>query len=156
MSKPKVRVTGKVSDFDQKVKAQKDKHSNFFLTVNTNQSYRDDDNNIANDTNVFEGVINDMLNNIQHYIKLPAGSTFDKDVKDVDIDYVVERGNKKNMLHCHIYLKFTHNTDVKLDYAAIKNKFREDLGLKNLHLENRMVRSNNENVLEYLNKYAKK
>ena len=60
------------------------------------------------------------------------------------------------MLHCHIYLKFTHNTDVKLDFAAIKRKICDELGLPNIHLKNMMVRSNNENVLDYMSKYAKK
>jgi len=157
MSKnPKVKVKGQVSNFAETVKAKKDKHSNFFLTINTNQSYRNDDANIANDTEVLVEVIENILNNISSYVKLPAGATFDDDITNADIDYVVEKGNKLNMLHCHIYLKFTHNTDVKLDFAAIKRKICDELGLPNIHLKNMMVRSNNENVLDYMSKYAKK
>jgi hypothetical protein len=156
MSKnPKVNVKGQVSNFAEKKRAVALKHSNFFLTINTNQSYKDNDPNIDNDTEVFVEVIEALLNNIQSYVKLPAGATFDNNITNADIDYVVEKGNAKHMLHCHIFLKFTHTTDVKLDFGAIRKSICESLGLTSIHLKNRMVRSNNENVLNYMAKYAK-
>jgi hypothetical protein len=157
MSKnPKVKVKGQVADFNKTQKATVLKHSNFFLTINTNQSYKVDDAHIDNDTEVLVEVIENILNNINSYVKLPAGATFDNNVKNADIDYVVEKGNSKHMLHCHIYLKFTHDTDVKLDFAAIKKQVCDRLGLPNIHMMNRMVRSNDDNVLNYLGKYGKK
>lgn len=153
---PKVKVKGQVSNFAQTKRAPVLKHSNFFLTINTNQAYKADDPNVENDTQVFVEVIEGMLNHIDGFVKLPAGATFGDNVKGADIDYVVEKGNAQHRLHCHIYLKFTHNTDVKLNFAAIKKYVGDSLGLPSIHLKNKMVRSNNENVLEYIDKYAKK
>jgi hypothetical protein len=104
MSKnPKVKVKGQVSNFAETVKATKEKHSNFFLTIYTNQSYRNDDANVGNDTEVLGEVIENILNNICSCVKLPAGDTFDDDTTNADIDYVVVELNKVNMLRCHIH-----------------------------------------------------
>lgn len=156
MSNPKIKVQGAVSDFAQKTKAVKPRYSNYFLTINTNQHFKDDDPDLENDTAFFSGVVENVLGNIDKYLKLPEGHTFENNVQDVNIDYVVEKGTKKGFLHCHMYLKFTHNTDLKLNYVTLKKKFCDELGLPNLHMKNLIVKSNNENVLEYLGKYQKK
>jgi hypothetical protein len=154
-TKPKVKVTGSVADFKQKQQGAKLRHSNYFLTINTNQRFKDDDPNLENDTTFYNGVIETLLNNIDQYVKLREGDTWDDNVKDVNVEYVIEKGNEKNCLHCHIFLKFTHTTDVKLNYAAIKQKICQELGLKNIYMYNRISRGANENIVDYMNKYAK-
>ena len=157
MSNPKIKVKGGVSNFAQKTKAEKPRHTKFFLTVNTNQHFKDDDQDLENDTTFFNEVIGDIMEHIDQYLKLPPGDTFDDKVDDVQIDYVVEKGTKKGFLHCHIFLKFIHRTDLKLNYVTLKKKFCDDLGLPNLHMKNIIVkRSSDDNVLEYLDKYQKK
>jgi hypothetical protein len=155
VNKPKVKVTGTVANFAQKQQNVKNKQSNFFLTINTNQRYDDKDAHLDNDTTMLREVMDDMLNNIEQYVKLPADASWDNDVKDVDVEYVVEKGGEKNCLHCHIFLKFTHTTDVKLNYPAIKSKICTSLGLPNIYMMNRVSKGSNENILEYMNKYNK-
>ena len=155
---PKLNISGKVSNYEKQNKnVVKDKSSQFFLTINTNQSYKDNDNNIENDTAFFTEVIENVLNNIKDYLKLSAGDTYDDSIKDVDVQYVIERGTKKRMIHSHVFIKFTHTAkDLKLDYTKIKSDIANNLGLNNIFFNCRLVHNNDKSVLEYIDKYVEK
>ena len=43
MSKPEIKIKGKIQDMNKKEKNIKPKQSNFLLTINTNQQYKDND-----------------------------------------------------------------------------------------------------------------
>jgi len=148
-------VRGKVQELGKVVKNDQPRRSNFLLTVNTNQQYRND-NNLQNDIDVFEDTIKDLLNNIDQYVNLPEGDVWnDETITDVNIDYAIELGTKINSLHAHIILSFEHKTSVKLSYPKIKEKFKKDLGLNNIYIDNKVIKNGgNLNVLDYLNKYA--
>jgi hypothetical protein len=115
-----------------------------------------DDEDLENDIEVFDETIKDILNSIGSYVNLPKGIPFDEEhIKNVDIDYTIEKGTKNNQLHIHIMLKFRHKTRIQLNYQKIKTKITKDLGLKNIYLNNRLIRnSGSENILDYLNKYT--
>lgn len=156
MSNSKISVKGGISDFSKQSKNEvKKKTSNFFLTINTNQSYKDGDSNIEADTEYFDGTISNMLNHINEYINLPDGDTFENDVINADVDYMIELGTKQRALHAHIFLKFVHNSNLKLDFKKMKQYVCQELGLPNLFFSNRVVRGGNQSVLDYLNKYSK-
>ena len=152
--KPNIKIKGNIQDMKKKEKIIKPKHSNFLLTINTNQQYKDDDEHSEDDIEIFDESIKTILNNIDQYINLPATDKWDDDfIKDLDVDYVIERGAKKGQLHIHILFKFKHHSRIQLNYEKIKDKLKTDLGLQNLYLYNRLVRnSGNDNVLDYLNK----
>jgi hypothetical protein len=103
---------------------------------------------------ILDDTTQQILNNIQNYIKLPDPSDWDNGkVTDVNIDYSLEQGEKFGRLHLHILLRFTHHTKIQLDYEAIKKKINEDLGLHNIYLYNRLVRNNGtDSILDYLKK----
>ena len=124
------------------------------MTINTNQQYKDDDEHLEDDIEIFDESIKTILNNIDQYINLPETDKWDDDfIKDVDVDYVIERGGKKGQLHIHILFKFKHHSRLQLNYEKIKEKLKTDLGLQNLYLYNRLVRnSGNDNVMDYLKK----
>ena len=151
-----IKVRGGVQNIKQKVKNEKILSSNFLLTINTNQRYKDDDEDLDNDIEVFDETIKEILNNIPQYVNLPKNTPFDEEhIKNVDIDYTIEKGTKNNQLHIHIMLKFRHKTKIQLNYQKIKTKITKDLGLKNIYLNNRLIRnSGSENILDYLNKYT--
>lgn len=130
------------------------KHSNFFLTINTNQQYRNDQ-HLESDRNYFDGVINNISNNLKDYVKDSDNIWNEHNIKNVDVEYVCELGGKKQSLHAHVLIKIEHNTNIKLDFDKIKNKVKNDLGLKSIHFKNYMIRDNNNNVLNYINKYVK-
>jgi hypothetical protein len=151
-----IKVKGNIQDLKKKQKNEKILSSNFLLTINTNQRYGDDDEDLENDIEVFDETIKDILNNIGSYVNLPKGIPFDEEhIKNVDIDYTIEKGTKNNQLHIHIMLKFRHKTKILLNYQKIKTKITKDLGLNNIYLNNRLIRnSGSENILDYLNKYT--
>ena len=156
MSKPLIKVKGKVQDLKKVEKNIKPKQSNFLLTINTNMQYKEDDKHLKDDIEIFDHTINQVLNNVDEYINLPENDKWDDDtIKNVDIDYTIERGLKKGQLHIHIMFKIKHFTKIQLNYNKIKEKICNDLGLKNVYMYNRLLRPNDsDNVQDYLNKYT--
>ena len=124
------------------------------MTINTNQQYKDDDEHLQDDIEIFDESIKTILNNIDQYINLPETDKWNDDfIKDVDVDYVIERGGKKGQLHIHILFKFKHHSRLQLNYEKIKEKLKTDLGLNNVYMYNRLVRnSGNDNVMDYFKK----
>ena len=79
----------------KKEKNIKPKQTNFLLTINSNQQYKEDDEDLQNDIEVFDESVKELLNNIKQYINLPEIHKWDEHfIKDIDIDYVLERGQK--------------------------------------------------------------
>ena len=154
--KPLVKITGKKQNIEKVTKNLVPKNTNFLLTINTNCQYKENDSKLADDTEIFESSITDMLNNIDSYVNLPEGDQWDDEkIKQADIDYTIERGLKKGQLHIHILFKFKHFTKIQLNYSKIKDKIKDDLGLENVYMYNKLIRnSGNENVLDYINKYV--
>ncbi len=48
-NKPQIKIKGKVQDMNKKEKNVKPKHSNFLLTINTNQQYKENDEHLQDD-----------------------------------------------------------------------------------------------------------
>ena len=155
-NKPFIKVKGNIQDLQKTIKNIKPKQSNFLLTLNTNQQFKEDDKHLKDDIEIFDGCINELLNNVDQYLKLPEGDKWDEDtIKDVNIDYTIERGLKKGQLHIHIMFKIKHFTKIQLNYDKIKKKICDDLGLNNIYCYNRLLRPNDsDNVQDYLNKYV--
>ncbi len=155
-NKPLIKVKGKVQDLKKTIKNIKPKQSNFLLTLNTNMQYKEDDKHLKDDIEIFDGCINELLNNVDQYIKLPETDQWNEDtIKNCDIDYTIERGTKKGQLHIHIMFKIKHFTRIQLNYDKIKTKICDDLGLKNIYCYNRLLKPNDsDNVQDYINKYV--
>ena len=154
--KPVLKIKGKVQNIEKKEKNKPLMKTNFLLTINTNQQYKDNDKHLDDDIKIFENTIQEILNKIDEFINLPQGDKWDDEtIKDVDIDYTIERGTKKGQLHIHILFKFKHHTKIQLNYQKIKEAITKRLGLKNIYMYNKLVRnSGNDNIIEYLNKYV--
>ena len=106
--KPVLKIKGKVQNIEKKEKNKPLMKTNFLLTINTNQQYKDNDKHLDDDIKIFENTIQDILNKIDEFINLPQGDKWDDEtIKDVDIDYTIERGTKKG----HV------RTDIGLSYA---------------------------------------
>ena len=155
-NKPILKIKGKIQNLYKKEKNIRPKQSNFLLTINTNQQYKDEDKHLNDDIEIFDNTINQLLNNVDQYIKLPEQDKWDDNtIKNVDIDYTIERGTKKGQLHIHIMFKIKHHTKIQLDYIKIKKKICDDLGLENVYMYNRLLKPNDsDNVQDYINKYV--
>jgi hypothetical protein len=154
--KPSIKITGRKQNINKEEINKKPSHSNFLITLNLNQQYHKDEHkqNIDTDMEVFDVHINEMLNNIEQFIRLPEGILYNDDtVKDVAADYVVEVGNIKKQIHAHIMLKFKHHTKIQLNFTKIKEFFKKKLGLKNIYMQAKLLRmSSSDNIIDYLNK----
>jgi hypothetical protein len=157
-AKPEIKITAKRQNMTKTAaqRAPRPKGSNFLLTINTNQQYKEGDPHLENDVEIFDSTIQSILNNIGDYIRLPEGDAWDDDkIKDVNIDYVIERGHKKGQLHCHIMIRIKHFSKVLLNYEKIKAKICGDLGLNEVYMLNKLIRgSGSDNVVDYLDKYT--
>ena len=155
-NKPLIKVKGNIQDLKKVIKNFKPKQSNFLLTLNTNQQFKENDPHLKDDIEIFDGCINELLNNVDQFIKLPDDDKWNEDtIKDVNIDYTIERGLKKGQLHIHIMFKIKHFTKIQLNYDKIKKKICDDLGLNNIYCYNRLLKPNDsDNVQDYLNKYV--
>ena len=67
-NKPEIKIKGKVQNLTKKEKNIKPKQTNFLLTINTNQQYKEDDDDLQNDIEVFDESVKELLNNIEQYI----------------------------------------------------------------------------------------
>ena len=156
MSKPEIKITSRKQNINKNEINKKPINSNFLITLNLNQQYHKDEHieNLNNDMDVFDGHINEMLNHIEQYIKLPEGVEYNDDnIKDVSADYVIEVGSIKKQVHAHIMLKFKHHTKIQLDYLKIKEFFKNKLELKNVYMQSKLLKaSSSDNIIDYLNK----
>ena len=59
-----IKVKGNIQNLKKKEKNEKILSSNFLLTINTNQRYGDDDEDLENDIEVFDETIKEILNRI--------------------------------------------------------------------------------------------
>lgn len=150
-----VKVRGKKSatKTERKVKTNK---SHFFLTISTNQRYRDQqDPNLSNDEQCLAESVERILNNIGGYVKINTTEhSWSKDhIKDVTSDYVVELGPKTRALHAHILVRIDHLSNIHLDYKKIKEAIMSDLGLNNLYCKHKLVRASGDDwILRYIDK----
>ena len=120
-NKPLIKLKGNIQDLKKTIKNVKPKQSNFLLTLNTNQQFKEDDPHLKDNIEIFDSCINQLLNSIDQYIKLPETDKWDDNtIKNVDIDYTIERGSKKGQLHIHIMFKIKHHTRIQLNYDKIK------------------------------------
>jgi len=156
MSKPVIKIVSRKQNIDKIEKNKKPSHSNFLITLNLNQQYHKDEHkaNIDTDMEIFDEHINEMLNHIENFIRLPEGVSYNDDnIKDVSADYVTELGGIKKQIHAHIMLKFKHHTKIQLNFFKIKEFFKNKLGLKNIYMQAKLLRmSSSDNIVDYLDK----
>jgi len=156
MSKPEIKITARRQNIYKLKENKKPIHSNFLVTLNLNQQYHKDEHkqNVENDMEIFDQLINEMLQNIDQLIRLPEDVEYNDDtVEDVSADYTIEIGSQKKQIHTHIMLKFKHYTQIQLNFRKIKEFFKTKLGLNNVYMQAKLLRASaSENVIDYLNK----
>jgi hypothetical protein len=155
-SEPEIKITSRRQNLNRVEQNKKPTHSNFLITLNLNQQYHKEEHvkNLDGDMEIFDNLINNMLNDIEHYINLPPGVPFNDDIiKDVSADYVTEVGSIKKQIHAHIMIKFKHFTRIQLNFSKIRDYFKRELQLRNVYMQSKLLRpSASENILDYLDK----
>jgi len=136
------------------------KRSNFYLTINSNQAMHciGDTDQLQKKSQLtkqrFKAIISHILDsdNIVDYIKiLNKGDTMDK-VKNIQVDTVIEIGDKTKKLHCHSLVYVEHNTRVQLDLAKIKKEIINALKVKNIYMDCRIFKDHKKSLEHYIYK----
>ena len=94
-----IKVRGGVQNIKQKVKNEKILSSNFLLTINTNQRYGDDDEDLENDIEVFDETIKEILNNIPQYVNLPKIHLLTKNILKMLI-LIIQLRKEQRIINC--------------------------------------------------------
>lgn len=160
---PKVKITNldnkPQKSHEEVAKRRKNRTSNFFLTINTNQHFNQHSEEYEKFNDKLKVSLNEIYENIGDYLKIKKdkdeykNDTYDNNIHDVDIKSATEIGSKTGKAHSHTLIAVKHNTLVHLDYDKIKEKIKNDLQLKNFYLNNRVSSNSNANLVDYISKY---
>jgi hypothetical protein len=157
MSEPEVKI--KIVEPETKPGKKKKnslRHSNFFLTVNTNkyvQPMSEEAEEVV--IHFIEGLKNIFTKDkIKLYVKFKKeGHTFTNQfIRDVKVEAVPEIGEVQNRLHVHILLAFSHRSCIHLDLEKIKNEFMKEFNLENIYINVRSFFDAKANFEDYMNK----
>ena len=144
------------------------KHSNFFLTINSQKNiYSYGEQEQAQITEQFHTVVREFFNNdFNNFIKLEGSKVGEKfgmvrnaprdelfkRITNCKIEFVFEIGPESHKLHSHGMICIAkRGVDTKLDFSAIKKYFTEKLGYE-IHFHSQLFRDAKENLQEYMKK----
>lgn len=131
------------------------KHSNFFITVNTNRRVDKDLENPF--VRKFAKVVIYMMKNIFDFVETKEGHPTDDD-RDVEIVPRIERGTEKGLLHAHLKVEITHGSNIYLNFEMLRRYFIQNMNLRGVHLDvknykgSRIAETDSDRILRYMNK----
>ena len=154
---PAVQVEGGVNVAnvtEVKTKKRQLRHSNYFITINTNKRFTGHEPHFNRRTREFEKAITDTFaDEVGDIVVFKEGGP--ADIKSINLEYGIELGDELGCLHVHLTLKISHYAKLKLDYAAIRAKMLEKLPFlegKPVHMSNRLYRDAGGTLRDYMNK----
>lgn len=142
-------------DKEDKKKQNDLRHSNYWITINTNKRFTGYEEDYQEFVDKFRAVIEEIFDkDLKRYVKInkPDHAYNTQYFKDVSSEAVIEKGGKNNTIHAHIMVKFAHRTSITLDYGDIRNKVMNEMGLDSLFMSNKLFRRADDNLERYLYK----
>lgn len=142
-------------------------YSVFLVTINTNMRTRHQDTQLL--ASFLRSTMNALFGaeNVPTIIKFLNGKKQYGLIREVDVQYAIERGEglKGSRLHSHALVRIWHDTRIHLDRTAIKEFVVKDMNvqlrahgfklLKSVYVNIRAQRGSEFNLLRYLEKTAK-
>ena len=133
------------------------RHSNYFILVNTNKRYQKGKRAEAA-ANDMKAALAEVFNKSQipNYIhinkkKAPNDEFNPQLFKQIQVQGTVELGPTTQCIHAHVLLTISHYTCMKLDYEAIQDNLKKQLG-DEIYVEFQFVRDKMENFKKYISK----
>lgn len=130
--------------------ANKPKHSNFFITINTNRVVKSKKDPLVE--NLYNA-LTEWFNNIGDFITTTEGYP-ENDERDVKIKRIIEKGPDKGLLHAHINIEITHHSNIQLDIPETRRFFIEELDLNGIHMDVKVYKksrlSDEDRILRYM------
>ena len=150
-------------EFDPNVKPKKKdtqlRHSNFFITINTNQRFNKHSEEYQKFNTEFKNVIDKLFNkdNIHNVIQLKnKDAEFNnKSIKSVNIDKVVELGPVSGCVHLHAIISTEQYTPLQLNFSFIVDFVKQQMKLSNVYLNSKLIKDGMASVKDYLKKGEK-
>ena len=144
------------------------KHSNFFLTINTQKDVSKlNENEYKELLEKFKTVMDEFYNvELKNFVIMSGSKVgegygmpknapreeLEKRVEKATCEYVIEVGPNSHKLHSHGMLCFTkRGLDTKMDYDKIRNWLEEKMGFT-CHFKNELFRDAKKNLQEYIKK----
>jgi len=161
MSKPKVTSTD-LNKTQPVQRSRPKRHSNFLITINTNQVYDPNNPDSLSLETRFDQALSTIFadTNIPNLIDFKIdGHTFTRPYIDsINVERVIEYNGKtnQNRLHAHVFVQVAHRSKIHLKLSEIKQKIMEDTGLSNLYFYTKVYRHANDNLENVMRNYLKK
>ena len=143
---------------NQKTQPTDLKTSPFLITVNPNLSpktYSDE---------YVEGKLKETIScvfnnqSLAHMVHYTHSFT-SKYIKNIELEYAIEKGHKRGFVHTHILLKITHKSNLHIKIPEMRDKIRDCLGLpekKKYFFRIKILKDNNASVRYYIEKDLRK
>ena len=136
------------------------RHSNFFITLNTNQRFNELSKEYEDYRDKFRKCIDQLFSkdNLHNLFKFKEEdkSFGSKTIKSINIDKVVELGEENKCIHLHALISVSQYTPIHLNYTYITDFVKQKMGLENVYFNNKVFRDNKLTLLDYINKGKKK
>jgi len=154
MEIPEPVVSVNVAD---KSPAKRLRHSNWYLTLNTNQEVNEEQ--IAERSQQFKKALEVLFSpeEIQKFLYSPLGDPIDETtIKKIDTESAIEVGSKNKYLHCHCLFAVSHYTRLRLKYDVIRERFQSLMELPfPPYFYSKCYFDSKANLVEYIRKNAK-
>lgn len=134
------------------------KHSNFFITINSNQRFVDvKDPAFKAFDKTFRNAIDCVFSKKQfgRFIQY-KGTGSGSDVRSVRISAAAEIGDENHCLHYHILVCVSHHTCLQLKIAKIREEIADAAGVDyDFYIDVKAFSKAERNIEEYINKNVK-
>lgn len=138
------------------------RHSNYFLTINTQQRYTGHEEDYEEFVEKFREVIDHIFSreNLPNILVLTdvakeKGHTLTPQyVKQIKIEKAIERGGKNDTVHVHILFKVAHYTNLSLKYSDIKQAVQDQMELPSVYMQSKLYKNAEDTLENYLMKNA--
>lgn len=162
-SEIEVVKTSRISDVtnkEQKKKGKRIKNSNFVFTINTNRQLGADDEELLPFCRKLKDVIDkNIFDKIEeHIVFLEPGHSWEKRyVKKAECDSNVERGDKFDQVHAHLFVGVSHYSKIRLNTSSIRQVLMKKLDLSGVYISKpKVLRGSTAGDLQRWLEYSRK
>jgi len=142
------------------------RHSNWFITINTNEMFTDlQGGQFAERAQLLQDVWVSIVDNLHDFVTFIDEKTGEpvaedrwnrENIERVDNEFSVERGPKTKMLHLHAILMIAHRTKLRLNLDKIRRYVRTHIfgeeDVRTIHLDARSFADAKMTLRDYINK----
>lgn len=129
-------------------------YRSYFLTINTNKAYAEDDPHLKEDTERLYAFFYQLFSYPELYLKTMSGKPVEQHIEKVSPDFVVELGSKYHRLHMHalIAVEYRETEKVNVNIEKLREVVAEQLGISGFAVDVKTIKEHKAQLLAYLEK----